>query len=60
MHDVEIDLASQLPKQDDNEEDFHLDATPSSDSAAATKPATVDVNALLVTGTQRDGEAKDD
>ena len=34
VHHFGIDLASRIPKQDEDEEDFHTNATPSSDSAA--------------------------
>ena len=60
IHHIEVDLASQITKQDDDKEDFHQDATPLTDSAANPQPATEDVNATLIMFTQRDGGSKDD
>ena len=52
-------MASQTAKQDDNDEDYHPNATPSPDSAATPQPVTEVVNALLMMVTPPDGKPKD-
>ena len=56
---IEVDLASQTPKQNDNDEDYHPNALLSPDSAATPQPATEVVNALLMMVTPSDGKLKD-
>ena len=57
---IEIELASQTPEQDRDNEDFLTDSAPSSDGTATYQLTAEDVNAILMMVTQRDGESPDD